>query len=478
MSLTGQLSRNTILQIAGKVVSTVIGLMVIGLLTRSLGTDRFGHYTTALAFVQVFGVLVDMGLYIVLVKKLAEEPDRRDAWASTAFTLRLYTALGFLVLAPLTVLFTNYPGDVKTAVAIATLATFAVTMNQVLVGVFQWSLRMDRVAIAEIIGRVVLLSGTLVAVANKTSVTGVMITVALGSLVNAAVSFWFSRSFVRIRLHLEREMVRTIFREGWPVALSIAFNLVYFKADTLILSAVRPASEVGLYGSAYKVLEVLATIPAMVAGLLMPLLAAAYARQEQDRLRDILQRAVDTVSLLAIPLAIGTGFVAQQVMLLVGGPDYVGAANALTLLMIATAAIFYGNLFANTVVAINAQRRMLWGYAGVAVASLAGYLLTIPRWGMAGAATMTVVSEVGVTLVALYFIYRATRVRLRPTHMLKVVGACIPLVIALALTPNLALVWRLGLAVLAYAIGLTLFRIFPVDLLRQTFSRFSYARRD
>ncbi|MEK7632048.1 MAG: flippase [Patescibacteria group bacterium] len=478
MSLTGQLARNTILQIAGKIVSTVIGLVVIGLLTRSLGADRFGHYTTALAFVQVFGVLVDMGLYIVLVKKLAEEPERRDAWASTAFTLRLYTALGFLVLAPLTVLLTHYPGDVKTAVAIATLSTFAVTLNQVLVGVFQWSLRMDRVAIAEIAGRVVLLAGTLVAVAKHASVTGIMLTVALGSVVNAGISFWFSRSFVRIRLRLEREMVRTIFREGWPIALSIAFNLVYFKADTLILSAVRPASEVGLYGSAYKVLEVLATIPAMVAGLLTPILAAAYAGQQQDRLRDILQRAIDTVSLLAIPLAIGTGFVARQVMLLVGGPEFVAAANALTLLMIATAAIFYGNLFANTVVAVNAQRRMLWGYAGVAVASLAGYFLTIPRWGMAGAASMTVASEVGVTLVALYFIYRATRVRLRVTNLLKITGACIPLVLVLLATPDLGLVWRLGLAMVAYVIGLTLFRMFPADILRQTFSRFTYARRD
>lgn len=478
MSLTGQLGRNTILQIAGKVVSTVIGLIVIGLLTRSLGTDRFGHYTTALAYVQVFGVLVDMGLYIVLVKKLAEEPERRDAWASTAFTLRLYTALCFLVLAPLTVLLTNYPGEVKAAVAIATLSIFAVTMNQVLVGVFQWSLRMDRVAIAEIIGRVVLLGGTLFAVAHKASVSAVMITVALGSLTNAAISFWFSRTFVRIRLRLERELVKTIFREGWPVALSIAFNLVYFKADTLILSAVRPASEVGLYGSAYKVLEVLATVPAMVAGLLMPLLAAAYAGQQQDRLRDILQRAVDTVGLLAIPLAIGTGFVSRQVMLLVGGPEYAGAANALTLLMIATAAIFYGNLFANTVVAVNAQRRMLWGYAAVAVVSLVGYLFTIPRWGMTGAATMTVVSEVGVTLVALYFIYRATTVRLRMRHLLKVVGACVPLVLVLFFTPTLGLVWRLGLAVLAYAIGLTLFRIFPADLFRQTFTRLGYARRN
>ena len=478
MSLTRSVALNSVVQIAGKVVSTVIGLVVIGVLTRSLGPAGFGHYTTALAYLQVFGVLVDMGLYIVLVKKLAEEPDRADEWASTAFTLRLYTALGFLLLAPLTVLLTHYSGDVKTAVAIATLSTFAVTMNQVLVGVFQWRLRMDRVAIAEIVGRVVLLAGTLIVVAHHVTVPAVMLTVALGSLVNAAVSLGFSQALVRIRLRLNRDMVRTIFREGWPIALSIAFNLVYFKADTLILSAVRPASEVGFYGSAYKVLEVLATVPAMVAGLLMPILAAAYAARDSERFRNILQRTVDTIGLLAIPLAVGTGFVARQVMLLVGGPAYVAAAPVLTLLMVATAAIFYGNLFANTVVAVNAQRRMLWGYAGVAIVSLLGYLLTIPRWGMLGAASMTVASEVGMTAVAFVLIVRATGLRLRPRNLLRILGACLPLVLALFLTPSLGLVWRLALALAAYAVGLTLFRVFPSDLFRQVFSRIGYARRD
>ena len=60
MSYTRKIAHNTIIQMIGKGVSTVIGVVVIGMLTRYLGEGGFGQYTTIMAFLQLFGVLVDM----------------------------------------------------------------------------------------------------------------------------------------------------------------------------------------------------------------------------------------------------------------------------------------------------------------------------------------------------------------------------------------------------------------------------------
>ncbi len=477
MSLTRKIALNTAVQVAGKVVSTILGLVAIGYVTRALGPVAFGHYGTALAFLQIFGVLVDLGLYIVLLQKLASDAVNADSWASTAFTLRLITAAGFLAIAPIVGLLTAYPGDVKLGILIATVSTFAITMNQVLVGIFQKSLRMDQVTIAELIGRVALLGGTIFVAHSHPTVPWVLGAVALGSLVNFLMSLAFSRRYVRIRLTLDREKVRTIIREGWPIALSIAFNLVYFKADTIILSAVRPNSvELGLYVSAYKVLEVLTTFPAMFAGLLMPLLASAYAARDYPRFHMIMQKAVDNLALLAIPLAVGTGFVARSIMHVVGGAAYVGAAPVLSLLMVATACIFFGNLFANAVVAVQAQRRMLWAYGLVAVGSLVGYLLAIPHSGMYGAAWMTIASELAITLTAAAIVTHVVKSRLSLNVFLRILLACVPMVIILLLIPHASFVVRVSGAVVGYVVGLLLVRAFPTQLIREF--AFRYARHD
>jgi O-antigen/teichoic acid export membrane protein len=477
MSLTGKIAWNAAVQMSGKILSTVLGLVVIGMVTRALGPELFGRYSIALAFLQVFSVLVDMGLYIILVKKLSEDEAHSDDWASAAFTLRLITAVGFLIIAPLVGLLTHYPGDIKMGIAIATISTLAITLNQLVVGAFQKVLRMDKVMIAELAGRVVLIVSTIFVARIHPTVPWIMMTVAASSVTMFLLDLLFSRRFIHFRIRLDRPRMLTILRETWPIALSIGFNLVYFKADTLILAAVRPSSIVGLYGSAYKVLEVLAAFPAMFAGLLTPILASTFAARDLGRFQSVLQKAVTNLALFALPLAVGTGFVAQQVMRIVGGVEYEGAAPALTLLMIATAAIFFGNLFANTVVAVNAQRKMLWGYAAVAVGSLIGYLLSIPRFGMTGAATMTIISEVAITFAAFWVVWRATRVKVNLLPVVRILIACLPMAVFLWLTPHLALIWRLLLAVAGYTLGLILMRSFPTEILRELFSRFSYARQ-
>ena len=73
MSLTRKIAHNTIIQIVGKSISTVIGLIVASMLFRYLGKEGYGNYTTVMVFLQFFGILVDMGLYIILIKKISED---------------------------------------------------------------------------------------------------------------------------------------------------------------------------------------------------------------------------------------------------------------------------------------------------------------------------------------------------------------------------------------------------------------------
>lgn len=466
------------MQVAGKIASTALGFVVIAIVARALGTTGSGHYYTALAYLQVFGVLADLGLYIVLLKKLAEDPDNADAWSSTAFTIRLITALGLVAIAPTVALFTNYANDIKVGIAIGALSTFAIVMNQVLVGIFQRGLQMGKVVIAELVGRVALLAATAFVAWQAPTVPWVIAAVAFGALVNLGVSFWFSRALVRIRLQLDRARMWVFVREGWPVALSVAFNLIYFKADTLILAATHPASDVGLYGQAYKVLEVLITFPAMLAGLLTPLLASAFAQKDKERFGFVLSRAVQGLALLAFPLAVGTPFVAREVMQLTGGAEFISAAPILTVLMLATAAIFFGNLFANTVVAVGAQRRMLWGYAAVAIGALAAYLLTIPSHGMMAAAVIRVASEFVITGIAIALVLRVSGATVRVAVLGRVFVACVVMAGVLWATSVWNLIPQLVIAVAVYVGMLFALRAIPHELLNTLPERFRYARRD
>ncbi|MBU1895837.1 oligosaccharide flippase family protein, partial [Patescibacteria group bacterium] len=72
MSVTKKIAHNTMVQIVGKIFSTVLGLVALGMMTRYLGAEQFGWYITTIAFLQFVGILIDFGLIPVTAQMMSE----------------------------------------------------------------------------------------------------------------------------------------------------------------------------------------------------------------------------------------------------------------------------------------------------------------------------------------------------------------------------------------------------------------------
>ena len=54
MNLSQKILSNTIVQVAGKISSTALNLFAFALMTRELGQNGFGEYTTVITFLSFF----------------------------------------------------------------------------------------------------------------------------------------------------------------------------------------------------------------------------------------------------------------------------------------------------------------------------------------------------------------------------------------------------------------------------------------
>lgn len=397
MSLAKKIAYNTLVQVLGKVLSTAIGIVIVGMLTRRLGTDGFGLYSAAIAYLQIFALLLDLGLNVTLVAMLGEHAgddtfERRCT--SAIFTLRICMALLILGVAPLIWTFL-YPGEATMHWVILALSGsfFFPALNQVVVGVQQRHLKMTATAIGENIGRVIVLAALLLAKPLNLSLVDLMWAISIGSAANFFYNIWQARKLSSFTWNWDPEFWKLALKRSWPIGVSIAFNLVYFKADTLILSRVRPLAETGLYGAAYRVLEILVTIPFIYAGIILPLLSSQWAKKQKAQFVNLISHSIDLMMLLICPMIAGTIALGPELMAAIAGEDFRQAGNVLQVLMLAVGAIYINTIFSHAVVAINAQKRMLPVYIAVAIGTLAGYLLLIPKLGMYGAAWLTVASE-------------------------------------------------------------------------------------
>jgi O-antigen/teichoic acid export membrane protein len=409
MNLAKKIAHNTLIQIAGKIISTILGLFSLALITRYLGQTGFGEYTTVITFLSFFAVIADLGLTLITVQMISCEKDAENKILNNLFSLRLISILFFLILAPLTVIFLPYSAAVKIGVVIAAASFIFPALNQVIVGLFQKKLNMDRAALAEVISRLILVVGIILTQKLNAGLNGILFATVASSASSFVLHYIFALKYATIKCEFDLSLWKKIISRSWPLALTIILNLIYLRADTLILSLIKGPEVVGLYGAAYKIIDVITTLPFMFAGLILPILTTAWTENNHSYFKKILQKSFDFMAVISIPLVIGSQFLGKPVMYFVAGRDFVLAGDILKILIFAVAAIFLGTMFSHGVIALDKQKKMIGFYVFTSISSLIAYLILIPRYSYVGAAAVTIYSEVLIAIFSAYCIFKYSR---------------------------------------------------------------------
>ncbi|WKZ24610.1 MAG: flippase [Patescibacteria group bacterium] len=406
MELSARVASNTAIQVIGKILSTLLALAAVALVTRYLGSYGFGQFITALTFVTFFSILADFGLTMVTSQMISKPGADRSKLLGNLFTFRIVTAAVCLGLAPLLVWFFPYDQAVKEGVLIAGVAFFFILLCQPFVSLFQRDLKTDRIAYAETGSRLLLLAFTAGAIYLDWGLSGVLWAMAAANIFSFIFHYFFARSYTSIKWRYDKEIWLDIVKRSWPLIITITLNLIYLRADTLLLSLFRSPDEVGLYGAAYRVIDVLVTVPFILGGTVLPILTARWASGDKQAYIRGWQKTFDASAIIALPMVVGGIVLAGPIMMLLAGDEFVAAGPILKVLMPAAGAVFFSALFSYTMISFDRQKSMIPAYALTAFVALALYLLLIPTYSYTAAAWITLLSEVIILILAWRLIRR------------------------------------------------------------------------
>ncbi|MBI4215128.1 MAG: flippase [Parcubacteria group bacterium] len=404
-----KISFNIFSQVIGKIFSTVLGLIAIGLITRYLGQEGFGNYTTVMAYLQIFAILADFGLSITTAHLIAQPNANESKLLNNVFSFRVLTAFLFLGLAPLIVVFFPYPLIVKLGIAITTFSFFFITLYQIFVGVFQKYLTTHKIALSENLNRALLIILIYVAIAKDWGLLGIMAAITLSNLSQFISYFSMASRHIPIRWEIDLTVWKQIIAQSWPIAVNIVFNVIYFRTDALFLSLLRSQTEVGLYGAPYKIVEVLTTFPFLVSGLLLPLLTFYWKSNNRVAFKEIFQKYFDFMVIITIPMVVGAFLLAKPSIVFIAGTEFEASAPLLRILIFSAALIFINNIPAYTIVALEKQKNMIPYYGITALIALSGYLYLIPKYSFYAAAGINAFSEFLITIATFWVVYKAAR---------------------------------------------------------------------
>ena len=172
------------------------------------------------------------------------------------------------------------------------------------------------------------------------------------------------------------------------------------NTDLIMISWMRSVDEVGFYSAAQKPILVFYTLASLFATSIFPALTKTLKISAEKGGR-ILEKAVSMSLLVAIPLSLGGIILADQIINLLFGAQYLASITSFQILMLTILIIFPSVIVSNSILAHEQQKNFITFSMIGAIGNIIFNFLLIPTFGIAGASASTVITQ----LISNYFIW-------------------------------------------------------------------------
>lgn len=457
-------ARGGALRAAGFAVGTLLSVVSVPLMIRHLGVEGFGHYVTVVSLVAIVAGLSEAGVAAIALREFVTRSGAdRDRVMRDLLGIRI--ALGGAgVLAG--VVFAIVAGYDRVLVigTIAAGGAMLLTSVQTLLGVsLQATLRFGWVTVNDLL-RQVLTVVVVVALVLAGSALGLFFwSLVLVSLIPLVLTAVLVRRIMPLRPSFHPARWWPLLRDTAVYAAAVALNAAYFRIAVVALSLLATERQTGYFATAFRVIEVLVAVPALVVGAAFPILTRA-ARDDRERLDSAAGRLIEVGLIMGIWIALGVALAAEPIISILAGDESgpsVALLQILALAMIPTFPMVAGGF---TLLSLRCHREILIANGAALAASLVAAVMLIPAYDATGAAVAVMIAE----LTLMTFVLGAL-VRSRPSIARGFVR--LPAIVAagaasgvLALVPGLPPLVTTALAISAFPALLVLVRRFPPEI--------------
>lgn len=378
-------------------VNLVLGFFYSAYTARYLGAAGYGTITFALALTNIFGILTDLGLSQLAVREISRDKALSNRYIFNLLAIKLILIfITFLLIAITANLMADGDTTTITVVYIIGLSICISAIGGVFSIAFQAFERMEYSSVANVLNGAMMLSGALVALHYGFGVVGFACIYLFTSSVGLAYSLFifFTRfSTEKTGRALDLSFWSPLMREALPFGLTSFFVSIYFWIDSVMLFNMKGDDVVGLYNAAYRLIIVLLVIPSVVNTSLFPVMSR-YFMSSKNMLRFVQQRSFRYLTVLGLPIGVGTTLLADRIIVLIYGTAFSGSSVALQILVWAAILSFIGSAFSRLLGTSNRQTSVTKITAVCAAENVLLNLLIIPRLSYIGASLTTVAAEI------------------------------------------------------------------------------------
>lgn len=405
-----RIAKNSLVPMVMALSNRLIDFAFALLMLRILQPEGAGKFAFAVAFIGLTEIVTRYGLGTLVTREVAGNRAETNRYLSNVSLLRLYlwlAALPFMVaILGLYVIFGETTRDVVITVALLAAGTLLSNLADGLTAIFYAHEKAEYpAAIASItaltrvsVGALVLLLGWgIIGLAGASLVANLVALLVLGTILIGKI--------LRPSPEFDPGLQKGMMAESLPLMLNHLLSTIFFRVDVFILAPTWGDEAVGFYNAAYKYIDGINVIPQYFTLAIFPLMSR-FAANSRDSLVRAYLLSLRLLLLLALPLAVGTPFVARELIFFLAGERFLpDSMIVLQLLIWFLPFSFINQVTQYVLIAINQQRHLTRAFVIGVLFNLITNLIFIPLYGYRAAAVTTILSEWAL-LIPFYLLVR------------------------------------------------------------------------
>ena len=394
---------NTFFQLAGKLVSMSITMLVTLLIARLYGRSSYGYFNLMQSIPALFFIISDFGFNAIAAKRLTNNWDDAPKLFWNILVLRLVIS-GFLILFTIFVInfYFPYPADLKFGIYLSLL--LIVTHSLYASGnlIFQLKLKYSYSAIGNILGSLLILITTLLLISQNAPIIWINFTYVLGGIFTFIVSLHFLKKLGvshNSGFKLDARLWKELTLLSAPIGLTFIFSQVHFRADSILLSRLSlpdigydNVETVAIYGLAYKIFEVCLVIPTFFMNAAYPMFLSKLQISRNVFIK-FFSKTILLLTASGFAITILGYYFAPFMIKVLGGESFNDSVHVLRVLFVGIIVFFISAPFSWFIVNLGKQKVLPFVYLTAAVFNILGNIYLIPRYSFMASAYLTWVSE-------------------------------------------------------------------------------------
>ena len=404
MSSNKRIARNLIVSILGEGVGALLNIYIIVLIARTLGPVGFGEFAFILAFVGLLQLITDLGITNLLVREVAQNPDKYREIVGNARVLAWLLTLIVIIPTAVICLFVLADKGFGLTLLVMTVAAMAV-MHAVIYGaLFRAFERMEFNAGFFVLHKVILLGLVFYWMNTDTSLLQLCYFYLLANLCQFLMFYIASwKVFERISWKIDLVYWKYLIWEAIPVGISMLFRKATLHVDTLLLSAFASPVALGLFSAAYRIIQIVEMLPFTLSIPMYPKMAR-LALDSRDEFEVFLNQVIKFYILISLPVMAYLIVFSEQIIGLMFSTEFSESTPILQALSVAVFFIFPSSIMIYVYTALNKQRLFTVISAAVLATNAGLDMWLIPDFGAFGAAVGTVAAEALFVVVSVIFL--------------------------------------------------------------------------